>query len=103
MSFVFFSFCLLNFPPPLFQLEGKIVAPTKDSWAGNNKRSLISIINVKQLTLDGSGGFIDGCGSSWWPCKTCSRPSVTTLNFLLPQNHESRYLIEFFYLVSTKY
>jgi len=79
MIFVFFHFlCLIS---SLFlQLEGKIVAPTKSAWAYNkNKNHLISIRNVENLTVNGSGGLIDGLGSSWWPCKSCPRPAVTTL------------------------
>ncbi|CAJ1948720.1 unnamed protein product [Sphenostylis stenocarpa] len=58
------------------KLQGKIVAPNnKDAWLGF-KSSLISITDVVRLTIDGSGGLINGLGSTWWPCPTCSRPAV---------------------------
>jgi len=78
MTFVFSTRSLLNFPPLFLQLEGKIVAPAKDAWVGHTN-SLISIVKVERLTVDGSGGLIDGFGSSWWPCKYCPRPAVTPL------------------------
>ncbi|ESW06313.1 hypothetical protein PHAVU_010G037300, partial [Phaseolus vulgaris] len=59
----------------LIKLEGKIVAPAKDAWVGHTN-SLISIVKVERLTVDGSGGLIDGFGSSWWPCKYCPRPAT---------------------------
>ncbi|XP_061350709.1 probable polygalacturonase At3g15720 [Gastrolobium bilobum] len=36
---------------------------------------LIMISNVNSLTMDG-GGSIDGNGSEWWQCISCSRPRL---------------------------
>ena len=46
--------------------------------------NLIVISNVSRLSLDGTGGSIDGFGSSWWDCRNCERPTVSLfyLNFL---------------------
>ena len=57
------------------QLQGKILVPTKGAWLGD-KSSIILISKVNGLTIDGTGGLIDGSGSSWWPCKNCPRPAV---------------------------
>jgi len=57
------------------QVRGKIVAATKSAWP-SYKYTWILITNVNGLTVDGSGGSLDGFGSSWWPCRTCPRPSV---------------------------
>ncbi|KAH1069268.1 hypothetical protein GYH30_006750 [Glycine max] len=62
------------------QLQGVIVAPTKDAWVEGNLNTLIMISNVNGLTIDGSGGLIDGYGSAWWACKSCPRPSVLIIN-----------------------
>jgi len=59
----------------IFQIEGKIVAPTKDGWRKGTS-NLIVISNVNNLSIDGSGGSIDGYGSSWWKCESCGRPTV---------------------------
>ncbi|KAL9303485.1 hypothetical protein ACSQ67_020748 [Phaseolus vulgaris] len=61
------------------QVRGKIVAATKSAWP-SYKYTWILITNVNGLTVDGSGGSLDGFGSSWWPCRTCPRPSVITFN-----------------------
>ncbi|XP_040869866.1 uncharacterized protein [Glycine max] len=37
---------------------------------------LILISNLNGLTIDGSGGQIDGFGSTWWKCRSCLRPRV---------------------------
>ncbi|WVZ16280.1 hypothetical protein V8G54_009262, partial [Vigna mungo] len=65
----------------LIKLEGKIVSPKKYSWVGNNKNSLITIIKVDRLTVDGTEGLIDEFGSSWWSCKSCPRPSILTFQY----------------------
>ncbi|WVZ16957.1 hypothetical protein V8G54_009939 [Vigna mungo] len=66
----------------LIKLEGKIVAPTKYSWVdNNNENSLIVITKVDRLTVDGTEGLIDGFGSSWWPCKSCPRPSILIFQY----------------------
>jgi len=37
----------------------------------------IKIEHVNGLTIDGTGGgIIDGNGSTWWSCESCSRPRV---------------------------
>ncbi|KAL5134249.1 putative polygalacturonase [Glycine soja] len=56
-------------------LQGKIVAPAKDAWA-KGLDPLILISNLNGLTIDGSGGQIDGFGSTWWKCRSCLRPRV---------------------------
>ncbi|XP_068471421.1 probable polygalacturonase At3g15720 [Phaseolus vulgaris] len=61
------------------QLQGNITVATQSAWLGD-KSTIISITNVNGLTIDGSGGSIDGSGSSWWSCKTCPRPSVLSFN-----------------------
>ncbi|TKY68794.1 polygalacturonase protein [Spatholobus suberectus] len=62
------------------QLQGKIVAPAKDAWVKgltiDDMSTLILISNVNGLTIDGTGGLIDGNGSTWWKCNSCSRPAV---------------------------
>jgi len=58
------------------QLQGKIVLPTQNAWLGDDKSRIILITDVNGLTIDGTGGLIDGSGSSWWPCKSCPRPAV---------------------------
>ncbi|XP_028223781.1 probable polygalacturonase At3g15720 isoform X2 [Glycine soja] len=67
-------------PSVQIQLQGVIVAPTKDAWVEGNLNTLIMISNVNGLTIDGSGGLIDGYGSAWWACKSCPRPSVLIIN-----------------------
>ncbi|WJX88743.1 hypothetical protein P8452_70795 [Trifolium repens] len=55
------------------KLQGKIVAPPKEAWKDGSY--MISIEHVNGLTIDGiSGGEINGYGSTWWQCKSCSRP-----------------------------
>ena len=71
------------------QLQGKIVASAKKEWIKvseiqnpntkgltNDTSNLIVFSNVTNLSIDGSGGSIDGYGSSWWECKSCGRPTV---------------------------
>ncbi|WJX46025.1 hypothetical protein P8452_32861 [Trifolium repens] len=54
------------------KLQGKIVAPPKEAW--KDKSYMISIEHVNGLTIDGtSRGEINGYGSTWWECKSCSR------------------------------
>jgi len=60
----------------ILQLQGKIVAPTKDQWPKDSASNLILISNVSSLSIDGSGGSIEGYGSSWWKCISCGRPTV---------------------------
>ncbi|XP_017441844.1 probable polygalacturonase At3g15720 [Vigna angularis] len=60
------------------QLQGKIIVPTQDAWLGD-KSPIIWISNVNGLRIDGTGGLIDGLGSSWWSCN-CQRPSVLGFN-----------------------
>ncbi|PNX61761.1 hypothetical protein L195_g060822, partial [Trifolium pratense] len=55
--------------------DGQIVAPPKETWKSGE--SLISIENLKGLTIDGNGqGGADGDGSTWWQCNGCQRPGV---------------------------
>ncbi|KAK7386216.1 hypothetical protein VNO78_26276 [Psophocarpus tetragonolobus] len=65
------------------QLQGKIVAPSKDAWEKGvtieDNSFLIMISHVNGLAVDGTGGQIDGLGSDWWKCRTCPRPKV--INF----------------------
>ncbi|CAL0324379.1 unnamed protein product [Lupinus luteus] len=58
------------------QLLGKIVAPSMEQW-GSHKNDLITISNVKSLTIDG-GGHIEGKGKTWWDkCgRKCPRPRL---------------------------
>lgn len=71
------------------QLQGKIVAAGKNEWIKvseiknpktkgltNETSNLIVISNVTNLSIDGSGGSIDGYGSTWWNCQSCERPTV---------------------------
>ncbi|WJX49928.1 hypothetical protein P8452_36303 [Trifolium repens] len=54
-------------------LQGKIVAPPKEAW--KDPSYWINIGYVNGLTIDGtSTGGIDGHGSTWWQCRSCSRP-----------------------------
>ncbi|WJX43889.1 galacturonan 1,4-alpha-galacturonidase [Trifolium repens] len=60
------------------QLQGKIVAPPKEAW--KDASYWISMQYINGLTIDGTNsGAIDGYGSTWWPCESCSRP--TALSF----------------------
>ncbi|XP_027907631.1 polygalacturonase ADPG1-like [Vigna unguiculata] len=36
----------------------------------------IRVQHVNNLSIDGSGGSIDGYGSSWWKCESCGRPTI---------------------------
>ncbi|XP_045789408.1 probable polygalacturonase At3g15720 [Trifolium pratense] len=57
------------------QFDGQIVAPPKETWKSGE--SLISIENLKGLTIDGNGqGGADGDGSTWWQCNGCQRPGI---------------------------
>ncbi|KOM58506.1 hypothetical protein LR48_Vigan11g154000 [Vigna angularis] len=56
------------------QIRGKVIAAEKNAWA-SYKYTWILISNVNGLTVDGSGGSLDGFGSSWWSCRNCPRPS----------------------------
>ncbi|RHN45254.1 putative polygalacturonase [Medicago truncatula] len=56
------------------KLDGKIVAPAKGAL--KDKSYWIRIQYINHLTIDGGiGGSIEGYGSTWWQCKTCSRPT----------------------------
>ncbi|XP_004517006.1 probable polygalacturonase At3g15720, partial [Cicer arietinum] len=76
----------INFSGPCtakmnIQLEGNIVAPSKEAWKLDGTY-WISIQYVNGLTLDGNGkGGIDGDGSTWWQCESCKRPKVYVLYF----------------------
>ncbi|KAL9303334.1 hypothetical protein ACSQ67_020597 [Phaseolus vulgaris] len=61
------------------QLQGRIAVATQNAWLGD-KSTIILITNVNGLTIDGTGGSIDGFGSTWWACKNCPRPSVLSFN-----------------------
>ncbi|XP_027906158.1 probable polygalacturonase At3g15720 [Vigna unguiculata] len=78
-----------NAPSVNIQLQGKIVASAKKEWIKvseiqnpntkgltNDTSNLIVFSNVTNLSIDGSGGSIDGYGSSWWECKSCGRPTI---------------------------
>ncbi|KAL2319870.1 hypothetical protein Fmac_028839 [Flemingia macrophylla] len=58
------------------QLQGKIVAPARDAWGSGS--NLIIFHKVNGLTIDGTGGLIDGYGSTWWKCNHCARPTLLT-------------------------
>jgi hypothetical protein len=59
----------------ILQLQGKIVAPPKEAW--KDASYWISMQYINGLTIDGTNtGAIDGYGSTWWQCKSCSRPIV---------------------------
>jgi len=60
----------------ILQLEGKIVAASKDEWEKVMTSNLILFSNLNGLSIDGSGGSIEGNGSSWWECISCGRPTV---------------------------
>ncbi|XP_017441953.1 probable polygalacturonase At3g15720 [Vigna angularis] len=62
------------------KLQGKIVAPSKDEWV-KGRSNLIEITNVTNLSIDGSGGSIDGYGASWWQCQPCGRPTILRFKF----------------------
>ncbi|XP_004510181.1 probable polygalacturonase At3g15720 [Cicer arietinum] len=76
----------INFSGPCkakinIQLEGKIVAPSKEAWKLDGAY-WISIQYLNGLTIDGNGkGEIDGYGSTWWHCESCERPKVYVLFF----------------------
>ncbi|RDX89483.1 putative polygalacturonase, partial [Mucuna pruriens] len=55
------------------QLQGTIVAPAKDAWVGDNS-TWILISQVNGLIINGTGGLINGYGSTWWECPNCLRP-----------------------------
>lgn len=58
----------------LLQLQGTLVAPTRDAWKGDDK--WIQFSYVDGLIING-GGLIDGQGASWWEsCINCDRPTV---------------------------
>ncbi|KAK7382785.1 hypothetical protein VNO80_01854 [Phaseolus coccineus] len=63
------------------KLQGKIVAPTKDEWLKVITSNLILFSNVNGLSIDGSGGSIEGNGSSWWQCISCGRPTILRFKF----------------------
>nr|XP_004516611.1 probable polygalacturonase At3g15720 [Cicer arietinum] len=46
------------------RITGNIIAPKRDSWGSCSKRWL-NFINVKGMTVDGSG-VINGQGDAWW-------------------------------------
>ncbi|WVZ09701.1 hypothetical protein V8G54_014231, partial [Vigna mungo] len=43
--------------------------------------NLIVISNITNLSIDGSGGSIDGYGSTWWNCQSCKGPTILRLKF----------------------
>ncbi|CAJ1948706.1 unnamed protein product [Sphenostylis stenocarpa] len=67
------------------QLQGRIVAPAMDEWprglTNNEITNLIVISNVSSLSINGSGGSIDGYGSSWWQCTNCYRPTILRFRY----------------------
>ncbi|XP_026415783.1 probable polygalacturonase At3g15720 [Papaver somniferum] len=66
---------------PFKQVDGDIVAPTRDGWNGGNPRptdTWITFNNMNGLTINGSGR-IDGRGSDWWDLPDKDRPSALTL------------------------
>ncbi|XP_024628633.1 polygalacturonase ADPG1 [Medicago truncatula] len=64
---------LLATLPWIAFLQGKVVAPSKEAL--KDDEHWIKIQYVNGVTIDGTGGGgIDGNGSTWWPCKSCSRP-----------------------------
>ncbi|CAL5195378.1 unnamed protein product [Lathyrus oleraceus] len=70
----------VNFSGPcnakiLIQMEGRIVAPSKEDWKG--AANLISMEYLNGLIVDGNGhGEVYGNGATWWKCRTCFRPGV---------------------------
>ncbi|XP_014515465.1 probable polygalacturonase At3g15720 [Vigna radiata var. radiata] len=83
-----------NAPSVNIQLQGKIVAAGKNEWIKvseiknpktkgltNETSNLIVISNVTNLSIDGSGGSIDGYGSTWWNCQSCERPTILRFKF----------------------
>ncbi|KAI3969134.1 hypothetical protein MKW92_024235 [Papaver armeniacum] len=67
---------------PFVQVDGDIVAPTRDGWNGGLPRptdTWITFNNVNGLTINGSGR-IDGRGSDWWDLPDKERPSALTLS-----------------------
>ncbi|CAJ2674987.1 unnamed protein product [Trifolium pratense] len=65
------------------QINGKIVAPHRDTWGTCSKRWLY-FFNVHGMTVDGSG-VIDGQGDAWWSnlngTKGCTGTPPTALLF----------------------
>ncbi|KAL3631760.1 hypothetical protein CASFOL_024744 [Castilleja foliolosa] len=56
---------------PIYMLvSGRIVAPVKTGWRGNQKNAWMIFSNVRGLVVKGKG-VIDGQGPSWWPLKPC--------------------------------
>ncbi|KAI3899008.1 hypothetical protein MKW92_015519 [Papaver armeniacum] len=67
---------------PFVQVDGDVVAPTRDGWNGGHPRptgTWITFNNVNGLTINGSGR-IDGRGSDWWDLPDKDRPSALTLS-----------------------
>ncbi|GMY33441.1 probable polygalacturonase At3g15720, partial [Fagus crenata] len=61
-----------------FQLQGTLVAPTRDAWKGDDK--WIQFLYVDGLIING-GGLIDGQGASWWEsCINCDRPTALSIH-----------------------
>ncbi|CAI8608292.1 unnamed protein product [Vicia faba] len=57
------------------QMEGRIVAPSKENWKGG--ANLITMEYLNELIVDGNGhGEVYGNGGTWWNCPTCFRPGV---------------------------
>ncbi|XP_026444588.1 probable polygalacturonase At3g15720 [Papaver somniferum] len=66
---------------PSVQVDGDIIAPTRDGWSGGKPQptdSWITFSNVNGLAINGSGR-IDGRGSDWWDLPDKDRPSALTL------------------------
>ncbi|XP_026412953.1 probable polygalacturonase At3g15720 [Papaver somniferum] len=66
---------------PFIQVDGDIVAPTREGWSGGKSRptdTWITFNNVNGLTINGSGR-IDGRGSYWWDLHDKNRPSALRL------------------------
>ncbi|KAI3995834.1 hypothetical protein MKX01_020369 [Papaver californicum] len=63
---------------PFVKVDGVIIAPVRDGWAGRPTDRWIEFNNVDRLTIYGSGQ-IDGQGSTWWSLQDKNRPSALTL------------------------
>ncbi|MBA0579687.1 hypothetical protein Gorai_021936, partial [Gossypium raimondii] len=66
-------------PNIVFQLDGKIIAPTSSKAWGSGLLQWIEFIKLKGITIKGKG-TIDGRGSVWWNDSPTAQPQDSTTN-----------------------
>ncbi|KAH1128769.1 hypothetical protein J1N35_000147 [Gossypium stocksii] len=66
-------------PNIVFQLDGKIIAPTSSKAWGSGLLQWIEFTKLKGITIKGKG-TIDGQGSVWWNDSPTAQPQDSTTN-----------------------